>query len=179
MAYTLGQAAKAVGKSKATLQVALKKGRIAATQDEKGVYHIEADELFRVYPPDQQANRQANEQKTADERRENSALAERLKVLEELVAALKADKQAATEREAAALRREGVLTRDLEQWRGFAAEAHQRLKALEAQKPPEDGRQIIEAQAVAAPGPAISLSEGKEKKARPWWLALWPWSLVA
>ena len=49
MAYTLGQAALAVGKSKATLSKAIKTGKISATKLDNGSYSIEAAELHRVY----------------------------------------------------------------------------------------------------------------------------------
>jgi hypothetical protein len=51
MVYTLGEAAKATGKSKATISKAIKSGRISARKDETGVFHIEPSELHRVYPP--------------------------------------------------------------------------------------------------------------------------------
>lgn len=50
MAYTLGEAAKATGKSKATISKAIKSGRISAQKDETGVFHIDPSELHRVYP---------------------------------------------------------------------------------------------------------------------------------
>ena len=51
MSYTLGEAAKAVGKSKATLSKAVKSGKISATKNDNGSFSIEASELHRVYPP--------------------------------------------------------------------------------------------------------------------------------
>lgn len=51
MAYTLGEAAKATGKSKATISKAIKNGRISAQKDTSGTFHIDASELHRVYPP--------------------------------------------------------------------------------------------------------------------------------
>lgn len=51
MAYTLGEAAKATGKSKATISKAIKSGRISAMKDEAGTFHIDPAELHRVYPP--------------------------------------------------------------------------------------------------------------------------------
>jgi hypothetical protein len=51
MGYTLGEAAKAVGKSKGTISKAIKGGKISATKQEDGSYSIEAVELHRVYPP--------------------------------------------------------------------------------------------------------------------------------
>ena len=54
MGYTLGEAAKAVGKSKATISKAIKSGKISATKKEDGSYSIEPVELHRVYPPTSQ-----------------------------------------------------------------------------------------------------------------------------
>lgn len=51
MAYTLGEAAKATGKSKATLSKAIKSGRISAFKNDLGTFQIEPSELHRVYPP--------------------------------------------------------------------------------------------------------------------------------
>ena len=50
LVYTLGAAAKASGKSKATISKAIKSGRLSALKDEMGVYRIEPAELNRVYP---------------------------------------------------------------------------------------------------------------------------------
>lgn len=54
MTYTLGEAARATGKSKATISKAIKSGRISASKDESGVYRIDPSELHRVYPPKSQ-----------------------------------------------------------------------------------------------------------------------------
>lgn len=51
MAYTLGSAAKATGKSKPTILNALRKGKISGVQNENGHWQIEPAELHRVYPP--------------------------------------------------------------------------------------------------------------------------------
>ena len=51
MAYTLGEAAKAVGKSKSTISKAIKSGKISADKQDNGSYQIEPVELHRVYPP--------------------------------------------------------------------------------------------------------------------------------
>jgi hypothetical protein len=51
MAYTLGQAARATGKSKPTVQRSIKTGRISASKDDLGNWQIEPAELHRVYPP--------------------------------------------------------------------------------------------------------------------------------
>jgi excisionase family DNA binding protein len=51
LVYTLGEAAKAVGKSKATLSKAIKSGRISAHKNGDGSFSIDPAELHRVYPP--------------------------------------------------------------------------------------------------------------------------------
>lgn len=50
MSYTLGEAAKAVGKSKTTLHRAIKSGKISASKADDGSYVIEPSELHRLYP---------------------------------------------------------------------------------------------------------------------------------
>jgi hypothetical protein len=50
MAYTLGDAARATGKSKPTIAKAIKTGRISAARAEDGSYQIDPAELHRVYP---------------------------------------------------------------------------------------------------------------------------------
>jgi len=51
MSYTLGQAAKATGKSKPTIQRAIKSGTISACKAEDGSYEIDPAELHRVFQP--------------------------------------------------------------------------------------------------------------------------------
>jgi hypothetical protein len=52
MAYTLTQASRACGKSKATLLRAIRSGRLSAARDNAaGSWLIEGSELHRVYPP--------------------------------------------------------------------------------------------------------------------------------
>ena len=154
MSYTLGQAAKATGKSKSTLQAAIKKGRISADQDETGQYRIDPAELHRVYPPVRSTDRteepqierdrtQANTQTDA----ENKGLKARLEVMEQLVSELRADKEDLRQREA-------ELRRDLDQWRGFAFDAQQRLKALEAPKMEAAQSVVIETEAATSGGTA-------------------------
>lgn len=49
--YTLGQASKATGKGKTTIQRAVSKGVISAEKTENGEYRIDPSELHRVFPP--------------------------------------------------------------------------------------------------------------------------------
>jgi hypothetical protein len=50
MSYTLGQAAKATGKSKTTIQRAISKGLISGSKGKNGRYSIDPSELHRVFP---------------------------------------------------------------------------------------------------------------------------------
>jgi hypothetical protein len=50
MAYTLGQAARACGRSKMTVARAIKAGRLSASRTENGTFAIDPAELSRVYP---------------------------------------------------------------------------------------------------------------------------------
>jgi hypothetical protein len=50
MKYTLGEAAKATGKSKSVIYKAIKKGQISYDSKDSNGYQIDASELFRVFP---------------------------------------------------------------------------------------------------------------------------------
>ena len=47
---SLSQAAKETGKSKSTINRAIKTGKLSATRHEDGTYSIAASELFRAFP---------------------------------------------------------------------------------------------------------------------------------
>ena len=47
---SLSQAAKATGKSKSTINRAIKTGKLSATRHQDGTYSIAASELFRAFP---------------------------------------------------------------------------------------------------------------------------------
>ena len=51
MSYTIGQAAKATGKSKPTISRAIKSNTISATKNDDGSFTIDPAELHRVFPP--------------------------------------------------------------------------------------------------------------------------------
>jgi hypothetical protein len=48
--YTLGEAAKATGNSKTTVQREITKDSISASKGKEGRYSIDASELHRVFP---------------------------------------------------------------------------------------------------------------------------------
>lgn len=52
MSWSVSRAARETGLSKSTISRAIKSGRISATRQHDGSYHIEPAELFRVYPRD-------------------------------------------------------------------------------------------------------------------------------
>lgn len=54
--YTLGEAARATGKSKPTIAKAVKTRRLSAERGEDGRYRIDPAELHRVYPLASQLN---------------------------------------------------------------------------------------------------------------------------
>lgn len=58
MPYTLGQAAKATGKQKSTILDAIRGGRLSAIRDDKNQWQIDPAELFRVYPPNTDTERE-------------------------------------------------------------------------------------------------------------------------
>ena len=149
MPYTLGQAAKATGKSKPTILEAIKKGRISAVKNELGRYDIDPAELHRVYPPigsvggkETLEPNKTDPLLTAEKEAEIRGLQARLEVMEQLVAELRGDKEKAE-------RREANLWRDVEHWKAMTNDAQQRLRALEAPKPEPMGGEIIEGESAA------------------------------
>ena len=102
LVYTLGAAAKASGKSKATISKAIKSGRLSALKDEMGVYRIEPAELNRVYPfnVDGKQDRTARTPKETPEKEDSfrelqarlEAAHERLADKEALIADLREDR---------------------------------------------------------------------------------------
>lgn len=157
MLYTLAEAAKAVGRTKPAILHAIKKGTISAQKNDIGQWEVDPSELFRVYK--QAKNDAENDNRDsalliAEKDGQINGLKDRLQAMEELVVELRADKETATKREEAAAIREADLRRDIEQWRGFAFDAQQRLKALEAPKPePVPAAHTVEADFIEAEQP--------------------------
>lgn len=50
MGYSLGQAARAAGRSKTTINRAIKSGKLSASRREDGSYEVDPAELTRAYP---------------------------------------------------------------------------------------------------------------------------------
>ena len=99
MPYTLGEAAKAVGKTKAAIWQAIAAKRLRGEKDEKNRWQIDPEELFRLYPPlgagaqkeDQKENAKHKES-NSNLNNENSVLKERVKGLEELCKELREER---------------------------------------------------------------------------------------
>lgn len=105
--YTLGTAAKATGKSKATISKALKSGRISGYKGDDGVFHIDPSELHRVYPP----TSPSEHKETPDSESENISTAQML--VRELETRLEAAQQRLNDKD-------GViddLREDRDRWR--------------------------------------------------------------
>jgi hypothetical protein len=62
MAYTLGEAAKATGKSKTSIRRALDSGRISGTKNDLGEWIIDPAELHRVFPMVERGNSDAEQE---------------------------------------------------------------------------------------------------------------------
>ncbi len=98
MPYTLGQAAKATGKSKPAILDAIKSGRLSATRDERRQWQIEPAELHRVYAPVVQVNdtehkeTPLNHSENALLRQQNDHLKAQLATLEAVAADLRKDR---------------------------------------------------------------------------------------
>ena len=82
MSYTLGTAAKATGRSKATISRAIKSGQISAKKTSSGAYSIDPAELHRVFQPTCNDNPQMKQNETPEEtgvlRAENELLRQQL-----------------------------------------------------------------------------------------------------
>jgi hypothetical protein len=83
--YTLGEAAKATGRSKAAISQALASGRLSASKDDFGRWRIVPAELFRVYPPIDPEPNGAAHPPNGDLRAENERLKIENAALERLV----------------------------------------------------------------------------------------------
>ena len=99
MPYTLYQAAKAAGRTKATIQEAIKKGRISAHKNTLGRYEIDPAELHRVYKPvSLPTGRQSGEPDTAnpapapDHTAEIRRLSDKIDLLERLCSQIEGER---------------------------------------------------------------------------------------
>ena len=81
---TLSQAAKALGKSKSTLNRAIKTGRLSATRNEDGTFSINPAELYRAFPePSENAKQERG--KEQDRTVVSDDLSSRISLLQQLL----------------------------------------------------------------------------------------------
>ena len=66
MIYTMQQAVKATGKSKATLHRAIKSGKFSASKNDDGHYEIDPAEIHRVYPKRDETSRDTDHETKRD-----------------------------------------------------------------------------------------------------------------
>jgi hypothetical protein len=98
MPYTLGQAAKATGKSKPAILDAIRAGRLSAIRGERNQWQIDPAELHRVYAPAVQVNdtehkeTPLNGSENALLRQQNEHLKTQLVTLEAVAADLRKDR---------------------------------------------------------------------------------------
>lgn len=88
MKYTIGEAAKATGKSKATISKSIKNGNLSATRlgsTPTSPFAIEASELFRVFPKPSTLNTQHNTDEHVEKHLENNALEVEVKMLRDAI----------------------------------------------------------------------------------------------
>jgi hypothetical protein len=97
MAYTLRQAAEAVGKGKPAILKAIQSGKISGVKDSHGEWQIEPAELHRVYPPVSETASETGSkelQATIGNTNENSLLRQEIQFLREKLADLEHAKDA-------------------------------------------------------------------------------------
>ena len=90
MVYTLGQAAKATGKSKTAIARAIGKGKISAVKDDLGRWRIDPSELHRIYPVVSQDNGMSDVNDALGHTPDHTGLQHRIELLEVQLAAAKA-----------------------------------------------------------------------------------------
>ena len=96
MVYTLGEAAKATGKAKATISKAIKSGRISALKGDDGRYRIDPSELHRVYSPTPHKTSEPEQYETPKKPEVNTR---ETNIIRELEIFLEAAKQRLTDRD--------------------------------------------------------------------------------
>jgi hypothetical protein len=158
MSYTVGQAAKATGKSKPTISRAIGTGIISATKNENGSYTIEPAELHRVFPP-----KQLSSDETRDIlRSETPALQVTLQREIELLREMLTSKDAVIDDLRERLDREGEERRKL-----TAILTDQRAKAPDVMVPPPTSEPIITPPPPADPAPAATSTSSASVPATP------------
>lgn len=120
MGLTLSQAAKTLGKSKSTLNRAIKTGRLSATRNEDGTFSINPAELYRAFPkPSENAHQERPKERERTAVPDDSSI--RISLLQQLLE---------REREAVA-----DLKEDRDRWRQQATHLLANQEAAPAAQP--------------------------------------------
>jgi hypothetical protein len=99
MSYTLAAAAAACGVNKSTILRAIKAGKVSASKDEHGEWHLDPAECHRVYPPAAERTNApqryaAPDAKEIADAHQRAALAVEVAMLREQVADARGDRDA-------------------------------------------------------------------------------------
>ena len=150
--FTLGQAAKATGRSKAGILDAIKGGRLSATRDDKNQWQIDPAELHRVYPLLVQPNVKSEQEQTPLNANGVIHFEEKIGFLERIIGNLESERDD--------LRRR--LDKETEERR----EAQTKLTALLTHQPktePSPDKPLIESAAPASKGSLFEKLFGRGK----------------
>ena len=120
MSYTLGQAAKATGKSKMTIQRAIKSGKISAIRKEDNSYNIDPAELHRVFPPVSESDTPSRNELQTDTPSDTRLLRREIEIRDEKISAIEAERD--QERRTLKTTIED-LREDRDRWRAQAEQA--------------------------------------------------------
>jgi FtsZ-binding cell division protein ZapB len=93
MGYSLAEAARASGKSKMTIQRAIKSGKISASRNEDGSYAIDPSELHRMFPLVSGDDDDRGTMVRGDTGNEINVLQLEIKVRDEKIASLQAERE--------------------------------------------------------------------------------------
>jgi hypothetical protein len=93
MGYSLAEAATASGKSKMTIQRAIKSGKISASRRDDESYDIDPSELHRVFPPVSVLEAKNDNKVRDDIPNDNMVLQLELKVRDEKIALIEAERE--------------------------------------------------------------------------------------
>lgn len=129
MSYTLSEAAKATGKNKATIQRAIKSGRISAKKQSNGNYAIDPSELHRVFDAtSQRVAQHTNATKRNDQKSEDFNALQRIAELEKELAVMEAMKNGVDEQKQ-------QLSETVDDLRKRLDQSENRITALIGQSP--------------------------------------------
>ncbi len=92
MTYTLGEAAKATGKSKPTISRAIKKGVISGEKNHNGEYVLDESEVHRVWPMLQVASNDSITLKQSETPSNDKVLQREIELLREMLDKTEADR---------------------------------------------------------------------------------------